>query len=75
MAPYERHFIYIFLVVSTLVVSVAGVDIVLELSVVTVVVETESALVASFVELQPIAIDPITVATSANLKICFFIGV
>jgi len=27
-----------------------------------------------FYELQPAAIDPIIVATSAKLKICFFIG-
>ena len=74
MALVRRHFYYIFLLVSTLVVSVTGVDMVLVLSVVTVVVETESALVASLVELQPAAIDPIIVAPSAKLKICFFIG-
>ena len=64
---------YIFLVVSILVVSVTGVDILLLVSVVTVLVETESVLVASFAELQPAAIDPIVVATIANIKICFFI--
>jgi|GEM_PF-6736351 len=34
----------------------------------------ESELTVSLTELQPAAIDPISVATNAKLKICFFIG-
>lgn len=37
------------------------------------VVESEPTV--SLPELQPAAIEPIIVATNANLKICFFIGV
>ena len=59
----------VFLVVSVVVFVVsAGVDIVLALSVVVVVLDTESVLVAFSELLHHAAIDPIIVATSANFK-------
>jgi hypothetical protein len=59
------------LAVSVLAVSVAGVGVLIT-AVESVLVLSDPELV-SFVELQPVAIAPIIVATNAKLKICFFI--
>ncbi len=58
-----------FIDVSFFIVSVAAGVVTFEVS-----LEVVSLPLALFDELQPVAIEPIIAATSAKLKICFFMG-